>query len=116
MKHERVSFRHTVELLKARAPLSMTPTPSARKLPSPITLGADHAAALDDAASFYHLTLLDSPEALACLDKRGISSTAIERFGLGDANRCLGLHLPAMNRLRAGTANHEPERHGRDVI
>jgi DNA primase catalytic core len=99
MKHQRVSFRHAVELLKARAPLSTTPTPSARKLPSPITLGADHAAALDDVASFYHSTLLDSREALAYLDKRGISSTAIERFGLGYANRSLGLHLPAKNRV-----------------
>ncbi len=99
VKHQRVSFRHAVELLKARAPLSTSPTRTGRKLPSPITLGSDHAAALDDVAAFYHSTLLDSPDALAYFEKRGISSEAIAHFGLGYANRTLGLHLPAKNRI-----------------
>ena len=98
VKHQRVSFRHAVELLKARAPLSASPK-TARKLPSPVALGADHADVLDDVAGFYHSTLNDSPEALAYFEKRGISSTAIAHFRLGYANRTLGLRLPAKNRV-----------------
>ena len=99
MKQQRVSFRHAVTLLKEQAPLSLSTVVTARKLPSPIAIGANHTAALDDVAAFYHSTLKTSPEALAYFERRGISSTAIDHFQLGYANRTLGLRLPAKNRV-----------------
>ena len=70
-----------------------------RKLPPPIAREADDAQALQQVVHYYHETLKQSPEALAYLEKRGLSSEEmIERFQLGFANRTLGLRLPAANR------------------
>ncbi|MFO0467490.1 MAG: CHC2 zinc finger domain-containing protein, partial [bacterium] len=100
MKQQGVSFRHAVELLQANAPLLSTPTRTAPKLPSPVELTADASSALSQVARYYHQTLQKSPEALAYLEARGISSTAaIARFRLGYANRTLGLRLPQRNRV-----------------
>lgn len=118
MKAEGVSFRHAVELLREAqggasaasagragaahdAPLSEAVVRQAtvRKLSLPVAADADDAALLGQVMGYYHDTLKQSPEALAYLDQRGIGSEeAIDRFGLGFANRTLGLRLPAMNR------------------
>ncbi|HLM52322.1 MAG TPA: toprim domain-containing protein, partial [Pseudoxanthomonas sp.] len=118
MKAEGVSFRHAVELLREAqggasaasagragaahdAPLSEAVVRQAtvRKLSLPVAAEADDAALLGQVMGYYHNTLKQSPEALAYLDQRGIGSEeAIDRFGLGFANRTLGLRLPAMNR------------------
>ncbi|MFC4932717.1 toprim domain-containing protein [Massilia sp. GCM10023247] len=51
---------------------------------------------------FYHQSLLESPEALAYLGKRGLGDPElIARFRLGYANRTLGYRLPAKN-VKAG--------------
>jgi len=86
-----------VELLRADAALSPLPTTrAAPKLPSPVTLGAAHAEALAQVTAYYHSTLKDSPEALAYLERRGLSSSEmVAQFKLGYANRTLGLRLPA---------------------
>jgi DNA primase len=48
----------------------------------------------------YHETLKQSPEAQQYLIQRGLQSAEmVERFRLGFANRTLGYHLPASNRL-----------------
>jgi DNA primase len=48
----------------------------------------------------YHRNLTETPDALAYLEKRGLtSSEMIEHFQLGFANRTLGYRLPAKNRL-----------------
>jgi DNA primase catalytic core len=99
MKQQQVSFRHAVELLKSQAPLSVAPTKTAPRLSSPVTLGASHHAALAQVADFYHSTLNDSPEALAYLEKRGVTAEAVAHFRLGYANRTLGQRLPAKNRV-----------------
>jgi DNA primase len=65
-------------------------------------LDADDQELLDQVIGFYQQTLLQSPEALAYLDKRGIADRElIERFRLGFANRTLGLRLP-VKQLKAG--------------
>jgi DNA primase len=59
---------------------------------------------LEAVIGFYHETLLASPEALAYLDKRGLSSREmVDRFRLGDANRTLASRLKA-KQWKAGAA------------
>jgi DNA primase catalytic core len=98
MRSENISFRHAVELLREGYP-----TPAARAgsgvkvrlLPTPIVADAADGEILKQVVAFYHETLLESPEALAYLEKRGIKNAdAIDRFKLGFANRTLGYRLP----------------------
>ncbi|HEX4197473.1 MAG TPA: CHC2 zinc finger domain-containing protein [Caulobacteraceae bacterium] len=107
MKHEGVSFRHAVELLKDGASMGPTPATSAgpvkattvRKLAAPVSFDADDQALLNQVAGYYHETLKTAPEAMAYLASRGlVHPELIERFRLGYANRTLGLRLPEKNR------------------
>lgn len=69
--------------------------------PLPVDAGAQEL--LDQVIGFYHSTLLQSPEALAYLEKRGIAERElIERFRLGFANRTLGYRLPGKT-VKAGS-------------
>jgi DNA primase len=105
MKSEGVSFRHAVELLRENAPLSSAgtvKTSTVRRLPSPVDAEADDATILGQIATFYHGTLLASPDALAYLDNRGIrDDEAITRFQLGLADRSLGLRIRRRTASRA---------------
>ena len=81
MKAEGVSFRHAVELLRAGMPESPStrtiPTPvkaTVKRLPAPVSVDADDQALLQQVVDYYHLTLKQSPEALAYLEKRGLRS------------------------------------------
>ena len=105
MRAQGVSFRHAVELLKSDHPaLSASTAPvkisTVRKLPPPIERDADNAKLLLQVVNFYHDTLKQSPEALAYLQKRGLTHPEmLARFPLGYANRTLGYRLPASNRV-----------------
>ncbi len=101
MRTDRVSFRHAVELLRARlgggASTSVAPAVSL----APLAVKATDAEAIDDATlvrevlDFYHETLKASPEAIAYLASRGLSATdLIDHFRLGYANRTLAYRLP----------------------
>ena len=105
-----VSFRHAVELLRADLTLAAgtADTTGALKrsrvprLPAPMALDAGEQELLDQVIGYYHETLLQSPEAMAYLERRGIASRElIEVHRLGFANRTLGLRLPA-TRVKAG--------------
>lgn len=105
MRAEGVSFRHAVELLQndhlslgaSAQPVKRSTVP---KLPPPVAFDADDRALLLQVIDYYHQTLLQSPEALDYLKKRGIGSEeAIRHFKLGYANRTLGLRLPEKNRV-----------------
>ena len=108
MRWEGVSFRHAVELLRdGVAPSGGAGVREGRrgsrstiaKLPSPLEASANDRELLGRVVDFYAQTLKESPEALAYLQRRQISSPeAIERFRLGFANRTLGYRLPAKNR------------------
>jgi DNA primase catalytic core len=101
MKHQGVSFRHAVEILRAGHPLAakVVKQSSVPKLPAPVAMDADDRALLAQVVGYYHETLKASPEALAYLERRGIGSQeAIDRHHLGFANRTLGLRLPEKNR------------------
>ncbi len=113
MKSEGVSFRHAVELLQGdlsvfsrklteqgKAPVKTATVP---KLKTPFEAG-DRVALLHRVVDFYHRTLLNSPEALAYLESRGLNDPElIAHFKLGFANRTLGYRLPQKNR-KAGKA------------
>ena len=108
MKAEGVSFRHAAELLLADyRPLAASGAAKrtrAVKLDAPFAADGDDQALLNQVIGFYHETLMQSPEALAYLDKRGLGDRAlIERFRLGFANRTLGYRLPEKTR-KAGAA------------
>ena len=108
MRTERVSFRHAVELLRVKLGASDPTSPAPAVSLAPIAEKATEAEAIDDAAlvreviGFYHETLKASPEAIACLERRGLNSVAlIDRFRLGYANRTLAYRLPG-SRWKAG--------------
>ena len=101
MRFHKVSFRHACELLLKDHPalrLGDGTPPAAseiRQAASPFTLAAGESALLEQVTDFYHQTLLESPEALAYLDKRDLNDPdLIRRFRLGYANRTLGYRLP----------------------
>jgi len=106
MRADGISFRHAVELLRAdHLPLAAGKREPPRKgtitkLPPPIDRSADDRVLLLQVVSYYNETLLQSPEALRYLEKRGLkSSEMIDQFKLGFANRTLAYRLPAKNRL-----------------
>jgi len=109
MRSEGVSFRHAVELLRTDPSLAASSSApvkrsSVTKLPPPIAADAEDQVFLAQVVDYYRRTLLQSPEALAYLDKRGIASReAIELFQIGYANRTLGYHLPNKNRIEGAT-------------
>jgi DNA primase len=114
MKTQGVSFRHAVELLKndigvvasplAPEPVKRTTTP---KLAAPVSVDADDQTVLRDVVNYYHDTLLNSVEAIAYLEARGLADgELIKHFKLGYANRTLGLRLPFKNR-KAGAELRE---------
>ena len=108
MKANGVSFRHAVELLRTDASLAAGSGEPAkvsrtRKLPPPVAPSAGDGELLNQVIDFYHQTLLQSPEALAYLAKRGLTDPEmIGRFKLGYANRTLGYRLPAKS-VKAGS-------------
>ena len=108
MRRERVSFRHAIELLQRGiqwgvpqpAPTGLPTTPAAMVLPPVLPLvatsDADDTALVRSVLDYYHATLLESPEAIAYLEERGLNSIPlIDHFHLGYANRTLGYRLPA---------------------
>ena len=125
MKHDGVSFRHAVELLREATPQVFGLRPGSGqggrvkvatvpKLQSPIAIPAlsssngeaDEQALFKQTLDYYHERLLATPAALEYLDWRGIGREAIEAFGIGFADRTLGLRLPQKNR-RDGAAVRE---------
>jgi DNA primase len=118
MKTQGVSFRHAVELLKndigavtsslaanaAESPVKKNTVP---KLAVPVSSDVDDAKLLREVVDYYHETLLQSPEAIAYLESRGLNDPElINHFKLGHANRTLGLRLPHKNR-KAGAELRE---------
>ena len=123
MRAEGVSFRHAVELLQndylpsaaASLPLSSAPAKhsTVKKLPTALERDASDAKLLAQVIDYYHESLLQSPEALAYLEKRGLGSPeAIRTFKLGFANRTLGYRLPDSNRVEGAAVRGQLQRIG----
>jgi len=124
MRAQRVSFRHACELLLKDAPAVAAPAPvpvvegavSTRTNARPAADWAeaeDDQRALDEAIAYYHATLMQSPEALTYLDKRGLHDpTLIARFRLGFANRTLGYRLPPKASVAGAAARGQLQRVG----
>jgi len=116
MRAEGVSFRHAVELLQADyQPSAVTAAKrsTVQKLPTALEGDAEDARLLAQVIDYYHETLLQSQEALAYLEKRGIASgEAIAHFKLGFANRTLAYRLPAKNRKEGAKVRGQLQRIG----
>ncbi len=100
--HDGVSFRHAFELLNqggsvAFAAQSPTKQATVPKLDCPLVLDADDVALMNQSLAYYRERLAQTPAALEYLKRRGLAA-AIEPFGLGFADRTLGLRLPMKNR------------------
>lgn len=115
MKLKGLSFRHAVELLKADPSLAVGPGvgTSVRALPAPVTLQADDQTLLDQCIDYYHQTLVQSAEARAYLEARGLNHPEVaSRFKLGYGNRTLGLRLPLKNRAAGADIRERLQRIG----
>jgi DNA primase len=103
MRAEGVSFRHAVELLtngKWSTGTNTAKKSTVRKLEAPIQRDADDAKLLLQVVNYYNETLKASPDALAYLQKRGLTNPEmLDHFKLGFANRTLGYRLPQSNRV-----------------
>ncbi len=104
-KFDGVSFRHAFELLNdgpaafESPPGEVLKKSTVPKLGNPLDPEAPDGELLAQVADYYHERLLQTPDALAYLEKRGLNDPAlIERFKLGFADRTLGLRLPNKNR------------------
>jgi DNA primase catalytic core len=123
MRAEGISFRHAVELLQndalplvAAAPSvsAAPPTKSTvKKLPTALERDMEDAKLLVQVVEYYHQSLLQSPEALDYLKRRGIGSEeAIRTFKLGFANRTLGYRLPEKTRVDGAALRGQLQRIG----
>ncbi len=116
MKAEGVSFRHAVELLQADyQPLAagVSKKSTVQKLPTMLEPSAEDDRLLLQVVNYYHASLKESPEALAYLEKRGLSSSEmIDQFKIGFANRTLGYRLPAKNRKEGAAIRGQLQRLG----
>ena len=121
MRAEGISFRHAVELLQsdvlplaAAASASVPPKQSTvKKLPTALERDVEDAKLLVQVIEYYHQSLLQSPEALDYLQRRGIGSEeAIRTFKLGFANRTLGYRLPEKNRVEGAQLRGRLQRLG----
>ncbi len=118
MKAEGVSFRHATELLLADYSPSLAANSgpvkqsTVRKLPTALEHNAEDAKLLRQVMDYYHEVLKQSPEALAYLEKRGLTLEAIDHFKIGFANRSLGYRLPEKNRKEGAAIRGQLQRLG----
>jgi DNA primase len=119
MRHDGLSFRHAVEVLRNGQASVLVATTSPTKhstvprLPAPVAYDADDPALLTQVIDYYHERLMQTPAALAYLEKRGIrSDEAINTFRLGFADRTLGLRLPQKNRQTGAAIRERLEKLG----
>jgi len=100
--HDGVSFRHAFEVLNQGGSVAFAAQPPTKqatvpKLACPLVLDADDVALMNQSLAYYRERLAQTPAALDYLKHRGIAA-AVEPFGLGFADRTLGLRLPMKNR------------------
>ncbi|MFZ1903907.1 MAG: toprim domain-containing protein [Steroidobacteraceae bacterium] len=123
MRAEGISFRHAVELLQndyrpLAASSAARGAPPARHSTVRHLTGAferdiEDGRLLKQVIEYYHQTLLQSPEALRYLERRGIgSSDAISTLRLGYANRTLGYRVPMSNRMEGAAVRGQLQRIG----
>ena len=119
MRHDGLSFRHAVEVLRSGQASVLVATTSPTKhstvprLPAPVAYDVDDQTLLAQVIDYYHERLMQTPAALAYLEKRGIrSEEAIKTFRLGFADRTLGLRLPQKNRQTGAAIRERLEKLG----
>jgi len=119
MRHDGLSFRHAVEVLRLGsasalvATTTLTRKATVPKLPPPVAYDADDQTLLAQVIGYYQERLLQTPAALAYLEKRGLRDPeAITTFKLGFSDRTLGLRLPNKQRVAGAGIRQRLERLG----
>lgn len=102
-KCDGVSFRHAFELLAGGAgfvpPGATRQRGTVPRLEPPVAFDADDQALLRQVLEYYQERLWKNPQALDYLTRRGLGDEAmLKRFGIGFADRTLGLRLPHKER------------------
>jgi len=104
IKHDGVSFRHAALLLKEQNPHLFgskggpVKKATTAKLAPPVSFDADDKTLLAEVLGYYQEALAENASARAYLGSRGITEEAAQAFGVGYADRTLGLRLPQRNR------------------
>jgi len=118
MEHDGLSFRHAFEVLADGSTAKLlTETKgvcrqsTVPKLDNPLDARED-AELMEQALAYYHERLQQTPAALEYLRQRGISDEAIGHFGIGYADRTLGLRLPEKNRKDGAAIREHLQRIG----
>ena len=114
---EGVSVKHAIELLiNDYQPSALAARPvkqaTVRKLDNPF-IDTEDQKLLNRVIDYYHHTLKQNPDALAYLEKRGIThSEAIDTFKLGYADRTLSYRLPKKNRKEGAALRSQLQKLG----
>jgi len=101
--HDGVSFRHAFEVLAEGGSAAFAARPptkdcTVKVLPCPLDPQADDPTLVGQVAAYYRERLRQSVTAQNYLSSRGLDPAALDRFGLGFADRSLGLRLPEASR------------------
>lgn len=108
MKRRGVSFPHAIEILRTGSSGPVSDAMHGVQHIEPIMpMDVSAQVALREVMDFYHECLHQTPEVLAFLEKRGLSSPdLIKEFRLGYCNRTLGYRLPSKT-TKAGVTIRE---------
>jgi DNA primase len=114
MRHDGLSYRHAVELLRAPSAAVFATTPrTVPRLPPPVAFDADDQTLLHQIIGYYQERLRQTPAALVYLQKRGLgSAAALAAFQIGFADRTLGLRLPNKQRVAGAAIRQRLEKLG----
>ena len=95
MHSKKCSFTHAMELLLENAVHKPASVGNPRKLECPLPLTANEQELLVSTVSYYNDRLKGNVDALAYLEKRGLThSELIDKFKIGFVDRTLGLRVP----------------------
>jgi len=117
MSHDGLSFRHAYEVLADGSAAKLVQSgkvchqSTVPKLDNPLDAKED-AELMEQAIAYYQERLGQTPAALEYLRQRGISDEAVAHFGLGYADRTLGLRLPEKNRKDGAAIREHLQRIG----
>ncbi len=108
MHAKKCSFTHAMDLLLENAVNKPAVYGNPRKLECPLPLTANQQELLISTVSYYHDRLKSNTDALAYLEKRGLThAEIIDRFKIGFVDRSLGLRVPPKQGNKTGSTMRE---------
>jgi len=108
MHAKKCSFTHAMELLLENVVNKPAVYGNPRTLECPLPLTVNEQQLLVSTANYYHDRLKSNSDALAYLEKRGLThSEIIDRFQIGFVDRTLGLRVPPKQGNKTGSTMRE---------